>query len=180
MKKKDLLLVIKALSDQVNELDAAAESMPKDKRKAYPTGTNAELRNTIARLQKRLKQVTEFHEMDDGHIVAKDDVIERLRAQLNKQQEQNGRLFAKIEELERKIAAPAADVTGYEDAFIDGYKYAWSGKQTYVTDEYQLRSVYHDRAVQRAVFPDVINSETYSMRIVATGALTKDDNNDAI
>lgn len=158
MKKKDLLLVIKALSDQVNELDAAAESMPKDKRKAYPSGTNAELRNTIARLQKRLKQVTEFHEMDDGHIVAKDDVIAKLSRYNERQLDTIEFLRRENQQLKDKLSAPTADVTGYEDAFIDGFNFAKVLTPSQRMDD-QLRSVYHDRAVQRAVFPDVINGE---------------------
>ncbi len=143
--------------------NGALKSENKSKANEYPTGTNAELRNTVARLQNRLKQMSVFNPSDNSFIVQQvADNTSRYKQLLDQAANDNQQLRNCIEELERKLAVPPADVTGYEDAFIDGVRYAEqhmfnpAGHEENNSD-YELRSLYHDRAVQRAVFPDVIN-----------------------
>ena len=143
--------------------NGALKSENKSKANEYPTGTNAELRNTVARLQNRLKQMSVFNPSDNSFIVQQvADNTSRYKQLLDQAANDNQQLRNCIEELERKLAVPPADVTGYKDAFIDGVRYAEqhmfnpAGHEENNSD-YELRSLYHDRAVQRAVFPDVIN-----------------------
>ncbi len=140
--------------------NGALKSENKSKANEYPTGTNAELRNTVARLQNRLKQMSVFNPSDNSFIVQQvADNTSRYKQLLDQAANDNQQLRNCIEELERKLAVPPADVTGYEDAFIDGFNFAKVLIPSEQRTDEQLRIAYHDKAVQRAVFPDTINGE---------------------
>lgn len=99
---------------------------------------------------------------DDGSVITKDNVIRKLKDLLTKEEERTQTLLTDVDDLKRRLAAPAADVKGYEDAFIDGHDYALNNAPfSYTATADQLRELYHDCAVQKAVFPDVINGLGY-------------------
>jgi hypothetical protein len=64
----------------------------------------------------------------------------------------------RILELEKQLAAPAVDTKGYENAFIDGVRYAnnWPVSSNEMDDD-TLRGVAHKSAIEKLVFPDTIN-----------------------
>ena len=178
MKKKQLKKEVRKLNANsallfdtaMERINMVSETIKQHTKELYdlrmtgnPTGTNAELRNTVARLQNRLKQMSVFNPSDNSFIVQQvADNTSRYKQLLDQAANDNQQLRNCIEELERKLAVPPADVTGYKDAFIDGVRYAEqhmfnpAGHEENNSD-YELRSLYHERAVQRAVFPDVIN-----------------------
>lgn len=145
----------------------------KPKRQQYDTGTNAELRNIIARLRKELSlyRAREFESQmgfmqfvnkggikPESNSRSKDDVIVKLNSELIDAQIELVRLRDYAAGLEQQLAAPAVDTKGYEDAFIDGIWYSkrYPSQVSQLSDD-ELRAEYHHDAVQKAVFPDTIN-----------------------